>query len=78
MIAKGTPVRWTNNGTLSHSIESDTMGLFNSPTLGSGGIDSYGMPVGGASYDKTFATAGTFPYHCGFHASMHGVVIVSN
>jgi plastocyanin len=78
MIAMGTPVRWTNEGMQSHSVVSDTAGLFNSPTLGSGGTNSYGMPQAGDWYDKTFTTAGTFPYHCGFHANMHGVVIVSN
>ena len=78
MIAKGTPVRWTNDGTVPHSVVSDTAGLFNSPSLGTGGVDTYGMPYAGASYDKTFTTSGTYPYHCGLHGNMHGVVIVSN
>lgn len=78
MVTTGTPVRWTNDGRISHSVVSDTAGLFASPTLANGGTDAYGMPTAGASYDKTFTTAGTFPYHCGFHQTqMHGVVIVS-
>jgi plastocyanin len=79
MISKGTPVRWTNEGTLGHSVVSDSAGVFNSSTLGTGGVDTYGMPYAGASYDMTFTTAGTYPYHCGIHPrQMRGVVIVSN
>jgi len=77
-ITVGTPVRWTNEGSVSHSVTSDSTGSFNSGTLSNGGVDQYGMPYAGSTYDRTFATAGTYPYHCSFHRQMKGVVIVSN
>src|SRR6266581_4605110 len=76
-ITAGIPVRWTNAGTLSHSVVSDTAGQFNSGTLSSGGVDRNGMPYAGSTYDRTFTSAGTYPYHCSFHPQMKGVVIVS-
>jgi plastocyanin len=30
----------------------------------------------GATYPHTFATAGTFPYHCSFHGGMNGSITV--
>jgi plastocyanin len=77
-IMKGTPVRWTNQGTVSHSVISDSAGVFSSGSLSSGGVDTYGMPYAGMSWDRSFPTAGTYLYHCSFHANMHGVVIVMN
>ena len=76
-IASGIPVRWINEGSLPHSVVSDSSGQFNSGTLSTGGVDQYGMPFAGSTYDRTFASAGTFPYHCSFHPQMKGVVIVS-
>ena len=76
-ITAGIPVRWTNTGTLSHSVVSDTAGQFNSGTLSSGGVDRNGMPYAGSTYDRTFTSAGTYPYYCSFHPQMKGVVIVS-
>src|SRR2546430_17141653 len=77
-ITVGTPVRWTNEGSVSHSVTSDSTGSFNSGTLSNGGVDQYGMPYAGSTYDLTFATAGTYPYHCSFHRQMKGVVIGSD
>jgi len=76
MIAVGTPVRWTNHGAVSHTATADS-GAFNSGALGAPGTDGYGNPTPGATYDKTFTTAGTFAYHCAVHAFMHGVVVVT-
>jgi plastocyanin len=74
-IAAGAGVRWMNAGALSHTVSADSGGAFNA-TLGPPGIDAYGYPTAGQSYNKVFATAGTYRYHCNFHASMHGVVVV--
>ena len=70
-ILAGIPLRWTNAGTLSHSVVSDAAGQFSSGTLSSGGAAA-------STYDRTFPSAGTYPYHCSFHRQMKGVVIVSN
>jgi plastocyanin len=45
---------------------------------GSGGPE-LGSPLlgNGATYQHTFASAGTYPYHCSIHTFMQGTVIVS-
>src|SRR3989441_11517021 len=77
-ITVGTPVRWTNEGSVSHSVTSDSTGSFNSGTLSNGGVDQYGMPYAGSTYDRTFATAGTYPHHCSFPPPLKGGVIASH
>jgi plastocyanin len=76
-IAAGTPVRWTNTGAAVHSAKSDTGSAISSGGLAGPSTDSYGAPVAGATYTKTFSQAGTFAYHCEFHPSMHAVVVVT-
>jgi plastocyanin len=47
-----------------------------STVVGTGQIfssPSFGL---GQNYSFTFTNAGTYPYHCGIHLSMHGTVIV--
>ena len=63
-IATGTTVRWTNNDTIAHDATSDT-NVFASGTMNPG-----------ATYDFTFRTAGTFPYHCTIHSGMVGQIVV--
>jgi len=75
-IAAGAGVSWKNNGALTHSVTADTGATFNA-SIGPAGMDAYGYPTAGQTYSKVFATAGTYAYHCNFHASMHGVVIVT-
>jgi hypothetical protein len=67
VISAGTVVTWTNNDTMPHTATSDT-GAFDSSTL-----------APGQSFSFTFATAGTFPYHCTIHGaqSMSGVIQVT-
>ena len=64
-VPLGTKVIWTNNGPSEHTVTSDT-NIFNSGTM-----------AVGQKWNFTFNAVGTYPYHCTFHASMHGVVIVS-
>jgi plastocyanin len=75
-IAKGTPVRWNNNGPSAHNVTSDD-NLFNSGTLAGPGTDAYGTPTAGAQYTRVFSMEGTFGYHCGLHPGMNGAVIVT-
>ena len=63
-VSKGTTVEWINKDNTNHTVTSDTP-AFESGTMGSG-----------QSFKFTFSTTGTFRYHCTFHSSMHGTVIV--
>jgi len=75
-IAAGAGVTWMNIGPSTHTVTSDSGPAFGA-TLGAPGSDAYGSPTAGGSYSRVFATAGTYRYHCNFHAVMHGVVIVT-
>lgn len=65
-IVTGASVVWNNNDKDPHTV-TDKAGSFASGTFGTG-----------ASYRRTFATAGTFQYFCEIHPSMLGVVSVSD
>lgn len=65
-IKKGDTVTWTNRDSVSHTVTSDIGGELSSGTLNTDN-----------SYIHTFNTAGTFNYHCNFHPSMHGTVIIT-
>ena len=64
-VAAGTTITWTNKDGYAHTVTSDT-NLFNSGNIGSNGTFSF-----------TFATAGTYPYHCSIHTSMTAKVVVN-
>ncbi|HEV7587706.1 MAG TPA: cupredoxin family copper-binding protein [Longimicrobium sp.] len=63
-IQAGTTVEWTNNDPLSHSVTADD-GSFSSGLIGSGN-----------KWRHTFATPGTYTYHCTPHPFMKGTVVV--
>ena len=63
-IAAGEGVIWINHDTTSHSETSDD-----------GDWDS-GVLTAHEEGDVLFETPGTFAYHCRFHGSMEGIVIV--
>ena len=63
-IATGGTVTWTNMGQAPHTVTADD-GSFDSGTLSPG-----------ATFSQTFATAGTFTYHCNIHPQMTATVIV--
>ncbi len=65
-VTAGTTITWTNKMTIAHTVTSDT-GLFDSGTLNPNG-----------TFSMTFATAGTYSYHCSIHpTTMMGKVIVN-
>ena len=64
-VPTGSKVTWTNNDTTAHTV-----------TFDDGSGDS-GNIAPGSTFDQTFATAGTFNYHCTIHSSMHGTVTVT-
>jgi plastocyanin len=63
-VSVGTTVTWTNNDTPGHTVTADD-GSFKSDTLATG-----------TTFSQTFASAGTFAYHCSIHSSMTGTVTV--
>ena len=63
-VAVGTTVTWTNNDSVPHTVTQDGGG-FASPVINSG-----------ESFSHTFDKAGTFAYHCEYHANMLGTITV--
>jgi plastocyanin len=63
-VSSGSAVTWTNNDTVSHTVTADN-----------GSFDS-GVLQPGATFTHTFTQAGSVPYHCSIHPSMHGSVSV--
>jgi plastocyanin len=64
-VPTGSKVTWTNSDTTAHTV-----------TFDEGSADS-GNLAPGATFDQTFATAGTFAYHCTIHSQMKGTVTVT-
>ena len=64
-IRAGTPVVFTNNTSVSHTFTAD------------GGAFDSGVKGAGQSFTFTFATRGSFPYHCQIHPYMTGSIAVS-
>lgn len=64
-IKKGETIVWANNDSVPHTVTSDTGTTLASQTLNKGG-----------NYSFTFNSAGTFSYHCAFHPSMKGTIVV--
>jgi plastocyanin len=63
-VTAGSTVTWTNTDSIAHTTTSD------SPMFDSGTMNP------GATYNFTFQTKGTFPYHCSFHRGMVASVVV--
>jgi hypothetical protein len=63
-VALGDSVTWTFPEATQHTTTSD-QGFWDS-----------GVRTNGATYVRTFASAGRFAYHCSFHATMRGRVSV--
>ncbi len=61
-ISSGDTVVWTNNDSAPHTVTSDT------------GSELNGQLSPGRTYQHIFMTAGSYPYHCTIHPSMHGSV----
>jgi plastocyanin len=61
----GGTVLWTNGSDAAHTVTSDAGSELASSTIGAGTIFSH-----------TFATAGSFAYHCSIHTYMVGKVVV--
>jgi plastocyanin len=64
-IKVGGTVTWTNRDEEPHTVAAND-GSFRSPGMGTG-----------ATFSRTFPTAGTFDYVCSIHPMMHGTVVVT-
>lgn len=77
-IKAGTAVTWQNDGTMQHTATADAGGWNSGQLMGSSaGGGAYGGMTAGGSYTYTFATAGTYGYHCANHAQMTGTITVT-
>jgi len=65
-VKAGTKVTWVNKDTVTHTVTSHGISLFDSGNLATGATFSY-----------TFARAGTYPYYCTIHPWMKGTVVVT-
>src|SRR5213593_498099 len=67
-ITAGTSVTWTNLDGITHTSTSDAS---STETWNSTNI------AGSGTFSHTFNTPGTYAYHCNFHSSMHGTIVVN-
>lgn len=65
-VRPGQQLSIVNNDEMNHTVTSDEKGVFDIVASGSGGVISFTAP----------ATPGTYPFHCKYHANMHGVLTV--
>lgn len=65
-VNAGTTITWTNNDAVSHTVTSNTAGVFSSGTLSPN-----------ETFSNLFNTPGTFPYKCTIHSTMTGTVKVN-
>jgi len=66
-VKVGTTVVWTNTGAVAHTVTADDGQAFDSGT-----VDPK------ATFTLTRKAAGTFGYHCTFHAWMKATLVVSS
>ena len=64
VISAGGTVTWTNNDNTSHTSTADD-GSWNSGSI-----------APGSQFSRTFASTGSFTYHCAIHPGMVGTVTV--
>jgi plastocyanin len=64
-IAKGTRVKWTNKGAVTHTSTSNK------------GVWDSGLIAPGDSFSRVFKKAGTFKYHCTIHPTMTAKIVVT-
>jgi plastocyanin len=64
-VAPGGQVSVVNKDSAEHTVTSNTAGLFDVDVKGTG-QSTFAAP----------AQPGSYPYHCTFHPSMHGVLVV--
>jgi plastocyanin len=63
-VSKGTTVTFVNCDDVTHTSTSD------------GGVWDSGSLTPTSTFQRSFSTSGSFPYHCNPHPSMKGTVVV--
>jgi plastocyanin len=64
-IARGTKVKWTNKGAVTHTSTSNK------------GVWDSGSIAPGDTFSRVFKKAGTFKYHCSIPPTMTAKIVVS-
>ena len=65
-VAPGATLTITNMDAATHTVTSDDGSSFNVTVKGNGGTATFTAP----------AQPGSYPFHCTFHAEMHGTLVV--
>ncbi|TWP38004.1 cupredoxin domain-containing protein [Leekyejoonella antrihumi] len=66
-VKPGAKITVTNADNVNHTVTSDTAGLFNAVIPSNGGSATITAPT----------KPGKYPFHCKYHANMHGTLVVS-
>jgi plastocyanin len=65
-VSPGAKVTVTNMDSAAHTVTADEGSAFDVQVQGSGGTGTFTAP----------SKAGSYPFHCTFHANMHGTLTV--
>ena len=65
-VTPGQQLTIVNNDDPNHTVTADQNNLFDIRVSGGGGMQSFTAPM----------TPGTYPFHCKYHANMHGLLTV--
>lgn len=65
-VKAGTTITWTNKDVATHTVTSND-----------GAFTSSGNLSQNETYQFTFNTPGSFPYHCAIHSGMTGIITVT-
>ncbi|HME47500.1 cupredoxin domain-containing protein [Mycobacterium sp.] len=65
-VSPGQQITVVNKDDANHTVTSDQDNLFDVRVSGGGGVETFTAPT----------TPGVFPFHCKYHANMHGTLTV--
>lgn len=66
-VKPGQKITVTNSDNVNHTVTSDKDGLFDVKVDSNGGTKTFTAP----------SKPGKYPFHCTYHANMHGTLVVS-
>lgn len=66
-VKPGQKITVTNSDNVNHTVTSDKDGLFDEKVDSNGGTKTFTAPT----------KPGKYPFHCTYHANMHGTLVVS-